>query len=506
MLPFLPNASKTIQRRSSDPTALFEQGVAAFKRGERDAGRTALLQSLALAAPTLELMVAIADELAEANLNTDAAHTLRRAIEVFPARVEPKRFLAQLLVDVGNEAHALQVAEQALKEHPGNVQLHLLAAGALDRLAQPERAAHHLSAALTAEHDNLEANRRLAAILQGLGDAAGAIACLRCVVTASQRQDFEALTALGIALSGIDEHAEAIQLLSEVARARPDMDSVYADLAMALFAAGRVNEAIEGFLTALDLNPDSAQAHCGLGLAYQSVGQWAEAARAFDATSRLAPEKAIGPFNLGLALSALGRSEEARQALLRAAALDPDDQEIRETLASLPAAPAGAPEPPAAAPFSGNLATFALAEVLEFLRQQSKTGSLVLSSRHGAGIIRLVQGKVTSASAPGAKRLGESLVEAGVISRAELDDALAQQRTDGGDSPETLGSLLLRDRPQDRERLTRVVHAQILWATEQMLTWREGAFSLHPSTDNKLPPIAFDLQSVMFELMGRNDE
>ena len=57
-----------------------------------------------------------------------------------------------------------------------------------------------------------------------------------------QRQDFEALTTLGIALSGIDERSEAIQLLSEAARARPEVDAVHADLAMALFAAGRVNE------------------------------------------------------------------------------------------------------------------------------------------------------------------------------------------------------------------------------------------------------------------------
>jgi len=485
---------------------LFEQGVSAIESGDRETGRAALLQSLEVAAPTLELMVAVADELAEANLNADAVRVLRRAIEHFPARVEPKRFLAQFLVDVGNEADALHVVEQALTEHPGNVHLHLLGAVALERQAQPDSAANHLAGALASEPDNLEANRKLATILQGLGDVTGAIACLRRVVTASQRQDVEALTALGIALSGIDQHDEAMQLLSEVARRCPDVDSVHADLAMALFSAGRVNEAVEGFQNALALNPQSAQAHCGLGLAYQSLGQWSDAARAFDATSRLAPDKAIGPFNLGLALRALGQPEEARQALLRAAALEPDDPEIRETLASLPAERARAPEPASAAPFSGNLATLALAEVLEFLRQQNKTGSLVLSSRHGAGIIRLVQGRVTSASAPGAKRLGESLVEQRVIDRSELEAALAKQRADEGDSAETLGSLVLRRRPQDRDRLTRAVQAQILWAMEQMFAWREGAFSLHPGADNHLPPISFDLQTLMMELMRRNDE
>jgi tetratricopeptide (TPR) repeat protein len=502
----LSNAAKAAQRRPRDPGALFAMGVAAVGAGDREAGRNALLQSLEAAPPTLELMVAVADELAEASFNADAARVLRRAIEAFSARVEPKRFLAQLLVDVGDDAQALQTAERALNEHPGNVHLHMLAATALERLAQPERAAHHLSAASAADPDNLEIQRRLAAILRDSGDARGAVACLRRIVTASRRHDLEAMTALGIALSSNEEHAEAIQILSEVARARPDVDTVHGDLAMALFGAGRVNDAIDGFLAALALNPQSAQAYCGLGLAYQSLEQWPQAADAFAATARLAPDQALGHFNLGLALSALGKWDEARAALTRAAALDPADEEARAALASLPAVPADETAAPAATPFSGNLATFGLAEVLEFLRLQSKTGSLVLSSRHGAGIIRLVQGKVTSASAPGAKRLGESLVETGVISRAELAAALAKQRSEGGDSPESLGEMLLRDRPQDRALLTRAVHAQILWAMAQLLGWPEGGFSLHPSTDTRLPAISFDLQNLMMELLSRPDE
>ena len=107
----------------------------------------------------------------------------------------------------------------------------------------------------------------------------------------------------------------------------------------------------------------------------------------------LAPDQAVGPFNLGLALRALGEHEEARRALLRAAALAPDDGEIAEALASLLAQPAERAE--AAAPFarfSGDLGSFGLPEVLEFMRVQQKTGALVISSRQGAGIVRLVQG------------------------------------------------------------------------------------------------------------------
>ena len=144
--------------------------------------------------------------------------------------------------------------------------------------------------------------------------------------------------------------------------------------------------------------------------------------------------------------------------------------------------------------------------MLEFLRLQKKTGSLVVSSRRGAAIVRLVRGQVTSASAPGVKRLGEALVARGIITPTALESALARQRTDDGESAEALGAVLLRERPGHREALTRAVFQQVLDALDEMLTWNEGAFSFHPGSDRGLPAIAFDLQNVMLEIMRIADE
>ena len=193
---------------------------------------------------------------------------------------------------------------------------------------------------------------------------------------------------------------------------------------MALLSAGRLDEAIAGFSEALRLDPRSAQAYCGLGLAYQQLERWLEAAESFKIAEELAPDTAVGPFNLGLALAELDRPEEARRALLRAAALAPDDGEIRAALEVAAAAagrPGAMPRPRPAPRFIGDIKSFALPEVLEFLRLQHKTGSLVVSSRRGAGIVRLVKGQVTSASAPGVGRLGEALVARGIITRAQLE-------------------------------------------------------------------------------------
>jgi Flp pilus assembly protein TadD len=314
------------------------------------------------------------------------------------------------------------------------------------------------------------------------------------------------MTALGITLCRNGRHGEAIRLLSEVAKRRPGVASVQADLAMALFSAGQLEESIWGFSEALRLDPRSAQAQCGLGLAYQRLERWQEAAEAFRLTELLAPEQAVGPFNLGLVLRALGEHDEAQLALLRAAALAPDDAEIHDALTSLVAQPASAEAAAPSAHFSGDLGSFGLPEILEFMRVQQKTGSLVLSSRQGAGVVRLVQGRLTSVSAPGVQRLGETLVSRGIINRADLEAALAIQRADLRQTSEALGSVLLRKRPGDRERLNQAVLQQIFDGLAEMLGWREGAFSFHPGTTAELPSISFDTQSVVMELFGMTDD
>ena len=282
-----------------------------------------------------------------------------------------------------------------------------------------------------------------------------------------ERTADRATVELAIARSREGHHAEAIRLLAEIARRRPTDAAVQADLATALLLAGRVHEAIRGFSEALRLDPRSAQAQCGLGLAYQRLDRWEEAAEAFRVTETLAPDQPVGPLNLGLALHALGEREEARRALLRAAALAPDDQEIGEALSALAADREQAASPPPVARFSGDLGTFGLPEVLELMRVQRKTGALVISSPQGAGIVRLVEGRLIGAAAPDSPRAGSRPV------------------IEGG-------------RPE-------AVLRQIVQELAEMVRWREGAFSFHPSGAEQLPSVSFDTQRVVMELFREED-
>jgi Flp pilus assembly protein TadD len=373
-----------------------------------------------------------------------------------------------------------------------------------------EEARHALNRVLERVPNHPDANRSLARVLGYLGDTRSSILCWQRVVSLTGADDFEALTMLAINLSTESQHDRAVAILSDVAK-RSRTCAAHADLGMALLAARRLDEALMAFGKAREIDPQSAQAHCGLGLVFQQQGRWWEAAEAFRRTEQLAPDSPVGPMNLGVVLETLGEHQEARKALLRAQALAPHDHEIRQALDQL-----AIPEPvqdeitrPALradefeASIAGDLKTFQLPDVLEFLRVQSKTGSLVVSSRLGAGVVRMARGRVTSASAPGVKRLGEALVEQRIIGPVDLEAALAHQQTD---QEESLGTLLLRDGVVDGPQLSDAVERQILASLEQMLGWTEGAFSFHQSGDKEPPPISFNLQEVVLKLVKIRDE
>jgi tetratricopeptide (TPR) repeat protein len=243
---------------------------------------------------------------------------------------------------------------------------------------------------------------------------------------------------------------------------------------MALLAGNRLRDAETAFETALELDTRSAQAHCGLGLTYQRQHRWDEAALAFETTEALAPTHAAGPLNLGLALDALGDIEGARRALLRAAAISPEDREIRDALARLVAA---TPAPNSPAPvqrdpdssFAGDLQTFALGDVLELLRQHAKSGTLVLSSTGREGLVHLVNGELTGATV------------------SSLQGLRAPPAT---------------SRPPTRE----AARARLMGALGQMLTWTEGTFAFHHHEPVGEPAYTFDVQHVLLELMRAADE
>jgi tetratricopeptide (TPR) repeat protein len=495
--------------------AWYALGVAAVEASQISEAKYALVHSVELAPHDIERALSAAWKLAAVNCPQEAEGIFRGILAELPSRADVRGGLAQVLLASGADRAAMQELERAIHDQPDDAQLRLLAAEAHERLGQLAEAGQHLAAILAEDADHTDANRRLAGLLSRSGDRQGAIRCWRQLVMNAGGGELEARTMLGIELSRDGQHDEAVDILADVAARDPESGAARANLGMALLEGDRLEEAVHVFLEALELEGRLAQAYCGLGLAYQRLGRFKEAVEAFRATEQLAPEIAAGPLNLALALDELGDREGARLALLRAAALAPEDEEIRRALEQFLArptqsSPGGARLRPAhfEASISGDLNGFKLFDVLEFLRLQNKTGSLVLSSPQGVGVIRLTEGAITSASAPGVKRLGEALLERKLIDRAALETALGRQEMArmSEDDPEALGAVLLAEKLIERGPLSKAVFQQILDAMAPMVDWDEGAFSFHSGSADESPPISFSVQQVVLELMRQTDE
>lgn len=423
---------------------------------------------------------------------------------------------ARRLLATKPEPAALEEIAALVRERPQDAALRLIACEAYATQGLLSDAADHVAAVVAREPEHREANRKLAQLLSELGDAPGAIRAWRRVVTGTREEDAEAVTALAIALTEVGQHGAAIELLTKLSQRNPQDASAKARLGVALGVAGRDDEALSVLAQALALEPDSAQAHVGVGLIQHKRGQWSEAAEAFRRAERLAPASATSSFNLGLALERLGDRAGARRALLRAAALEPDDEEIQGALESLiaqpPASALNGPSSRDGASIHGDLESFELFNVLEFLRMQRKTGSLVISAPAGVGVLRLEQGMLIGGSAPRVERLGELLVRRGLILRRDLDLALSRQKelypelgaAVDRDAP-TLGVVLLKDHLLEESQLTDVLFHMIVLVIGQINQWQKGAFAFHPAEDMGFP-IRFNVQNVVLELLRTEDE
>jgi tetratricopeptide (TPR) repeat protein len=502
---------EVVNRSPSDAQGWYALGCKALEHGDVAEGTQALLRSAQLAPLEIDLALSAGAALLGAGQLIEAEQVMRAACEHAPTRADAHLALARVVIASGRPSDGIGVLSRVLHADPRSIDGHLLAATAYQQLGLLVDAADHLALVLAVDAHHLDATKHLGAVLEQLGDGRGMVRCLRRIATLTGGEDFQVLTTLGITLSSLGRHNEAIDVLKEVAQRRRDVGSAYADLGLAQLTAGRIEDALATVTKALSLDPRSAQAHCALGLCHQNAGRLKEAAQAFATSEQLAPDLVAGPLNLGLTLDALGDRPGARRALLRAAALDPNDREIQVALERL-----FAPEPTGSTSagaqstvqtdgrpgtIAGNLASISILDVLELLRLQARSGTLSLSSPRGAGEVRLFRGQISSAAASGTKRFDQALIEGKLISKPALESFLARTGHRDRESAESLGTLLVQQRAVEGRPLAQLMSRRIHVALSEILSWLEGPFSFRDEQVPQEPAIFFNLQDVTTELL-----
>jgi len=133
-----------------------------------------------------------------------------------------------------------------------------------------------------------------------------------------------ALNARGRIDEAIAEYQTAIRIQPAVV--------AYTSLGVAYQAKGLINEAIEQYRLALRLQPGDADAHTYLAIAYGESGALDDAIEHFRIAVQLRPDSANAQYGLGRAYLEKGRPAEAIPYLESAVRLNPDESLFRSAL------------------------------------------------------------------------------------------------------------------------------------------------------------------------------
>ena len=156
--------------------------------------------------------------------------------------------------------------------------------------------------------------------------------------------------------------------------------------------------------------------------------------------------------------------------------------------------------------FKGSLKEASLPDVLQLLSMGKKSGCLSVTHRQSFGSIYFDKGRICYASIVNRRdRLGDILVKNGLITQAQLDEAVTGQNTQ---RDTRLGEILVERDFIAREELHRYIRLQIEEAVYYLFTWNQGSFNFEadaaPDAQDFL--VSINPESLLLEGARRVDE
>lgn len=124
---------------------------------------------------------------------------------------------------------------------------------------------------------------------------------------------------------------------------------------------------------------------------------------------------------------------------------------------------------------TGTLRDFGIADILQLIGQQQKTGILHLNNKEQTVNVHFVDGNVVKAeSASRVKKdlLGNIMVRAGVMAQEQLDAALAIQKR----TLRRLGDILVAENIVDRDTFRQMYQLQTTETLYRLFHWKDGTY------------------------------
>jgi tetratricopeptide (TPR) repeat protein len=238
-----------------------------------------------------------------------------QAVRDNPQNTEMRMALAEVYMYNNRYADALVQANQVMMKQPDNQRAWLVIGIANANLGKPADAIEPLTKFVDARKDQempgLDRSLQAAAYYLGdsylqLGKPQEAIEPLKQAVEWS-KTDADAMYKLGMAYSGVQDYASALNMFHYATTFVPDFQEAYDAMAAAYDAGGLpdygdyargmsayarkdYSEAIDLLLKSAQALPNFAPTFAGLGLAYEAQSKLEDAKSAYEAALKLEPE------------------------------------------------------------------------------------------------------------------------------------------------------------------------------------------------------------------------
>lgn len=155
----------------------------------------------------------------------------------------------------------------------------------------------------------------------------------------------------------------------------------------------------------------------------------------------------------------------------------------------------------------GSLKDFGLADILQLIFFQRKTGVLTLEGKLDKVRLLFIDGNITAAESKRrieVNRLGKVLVKKGLLREEELQSLLDEQRS----SNIKLGNIMVKRGIVKKEDIQEILVGQIKETVIQIFNWKEGTYEFNPQAvpvDRDIP-ISIDTQHLLMEGLRIIDE